>query len=108
MARLLLRLHDDARRCVEADTMYAPCADAARHDAGILYEAKLADRLQELGLSFLTEDDLRAKVVGNFALLGRLQTPVHDRGFSRRLMSSCRCQLPSTAASCTGWTPRLL
>lgn len=61
-AQLLLRLHDDACRCVEADTMYAPRADAARHDAGVLYEAKLANRLQELGLDFLSEEMLRAKV----------------------------------------------
>ncbi|KAG1671357.1 hypothetical protein FOA52_002967 [Chlamydomonas sp. UWO 241] len=58
---LLARVARDIGRCVAADTCYSPLSDMAKHAAGLEFEMLLCKRLSDLGVSFWTEGDLRAR-----------------------------------------------
>ncbi len=60
---LFLRLHDDVQRCVYGDQMFSPARDASRHEAGMVHEVQLYEQLEAMGVAFLTEDMMRAKVL---------------------------------------------
>ena len=55
----LERLATDVQRCVECDSHYSPASDAARHSAGLEYEAKLYEALGKAGIAYWTEENLR-------------------------------------------------
>ncbi|GAQ91291.1 hypothetical protein KFL_007590050 [Klebsormidium nitens] len=53
------RLQHEVRACVRADLVTAPDVDVARRKLGLEYEAKLYALLNDAGVAFETEDDLR-------------------------------------------------
>lgn len=56
---LRARLQADIDRCVISDTNYSPYSDCARQAAGLEYELVLYHVLEDMGLSFWTEAELR-------------------------------------------------
>eukprot|EP00250_Pteridium_aquilinum_P005612 c15684_g1_i1 orf=41-973(+) len=54
------RLHDDLYKCMDHDNATSPYIELIRRVTGIEYEAHLCRQLQELGIPFQTENDLRA------------------------------------------------
>lgn len=57
--RFLSVLQGEITDCVLVDSICGPSSDAARREAGVEFESKLYACLQDRGVSFWTEDDLR-------------------------------------------------
>lgn len=57
----LLALENEIRDCMLVDSICGPSSDTARRQAGLEFESKLYACLNDHGVSFWTEDDLRDK-----------------------------------------------
>lgn len=78
-AALLARLEADVALAVACDRVYSPTSDAARHAAGLEYEAKLYAGLGAAGLSYWSEEALRLRGFHKTPD-ARLRVPVAVRG----------------------------
>lgn len=58
---LVSRLQQDIARCVLLDPCYSPLSDLAKQAAGREYEMRLNRHLEDLGVAFWDEEDLRSK-----------------------------------------------
>ena len=55
------RLRKEVMRCIACDDNYSPLVEKIRHSIGMEYEYLLQEKLRNLGIPFLSEDEMRER-----------------------------------------------